>query len=74
MLNYMCRSMVYTIDFIFSRELKDVFCDLVTIATSVQLKQLRNDVLMICLRIVQICPDAPFVVRICYILHFSGYF
>lgn len=62
---------MYTIDlYIYTRILKDVFCGLVMIASSVQLKQLRNDLLMICLRIVQICPDAPFVVRIYNILPF----
>ena len=45
------------------RVLKNVFHDLMLTASSVQWKQLRNDLMMICLRVVQICPDAPFLVR-----------
>ena len=31
-------------------------------SNSVHTKQMRNDVLMICCRVAQLCPDAPFVV------------
>ena len=48
------------------RILKDVLFNQVVSASSMQSKQLRNDILMICLCVAQICPDAPFVVRIKY--------
>ena len=44
------------------RTLKQVFHELMVGSYSKQLRELRNDLLMICLRIAQLCPDAPFVV------------
>ena len=44
--------------------LKHIFLEWMKMATSVESKQLRNDILMICLRVVQFCPDAPFLVSI----------
>lgn len=42
--------------------LRQVFHDLMVNSYGMQSKQLRNDVLIICLQIAQICPDAPFIV------------
>ncbi len=43
--------------------LRGVFCELMVESDKgVQNRQLRNDMLMICSRIAQLCPDAPFVV------------
>ena len=48
--------------------LKFIFCELMLTASGLHSKQLRNDVLMLCLRIAQHCPDAPFVVGTGFVL------
>lgn len=43
--------------------LRGLFCELMVESDKgVESRQLRNDLLMICSRIAQLCPDAPFVV------------
>ena len=60
-LNFIVEPMI--IPLIFNRTLQYLFHDLIAMSNSgMKIKQLRNDVLMICLKIAQLCPDAPFIV------------